>query len=41
MLALQQQLNVKDDLLEEKDKEISSIKEALMAKKVLTERLFE
>ena len=32
MLALQQKLKVKDDQLEEKDKEISSMKDALMAK---------
>ena len=44
MLALQQQLNVKDDLLEENDKDISSMKDALMAKDeqvVLTDRLFD
>ena len=44
MLALQQQLKVEDELLEEKDKEISSMKDALMAKEekvVLTERLYE
>ena len=41
MLALQQQLKGKDDLLEEKDNEISSMKDALMKKEekvVLTER---
>ena len=44
MLALQQQLKGKDDLLEEKVKEISSMKDALMAKEekvVLTEKLYE
>ena len=44
VLALQQQLKVKDDLLEEKDKDISSMKDALMAKEeqvVQTEMLFE
>ena len=42
--ALQQQMKVKDDMLEEKDKDISSMKDALMAmelKVVLTERLYE
>ena len=44
VLALQQQLKVKDDMLEDKDKEISSMKDDLKAKEekvVLTERLYE
>ena len=44
VLALQQQLKVKDDLLEDKDKEIYSMKDTLLAKEdkvFLTERLFE
>ena len=44
VLDLKQQLKVKNDLLEEKDKKIYSMKDALMPKEeyvFLTERLYE